>query len=127
MNNEIWKDIIGFEGKYQCSNTGKVRSLLYVNQNGIFKRQAPKVMKQNIDTSGYHQVSLCKNGIRTTKIISKIVLESFVGPIPSPIHHAEHLDGNTHNNFLSNLGWATPQQNSDRKKEHQKLRKQGCV
>ena len=55
---EEWKDIIGYEGLYQVSNLGNVRSLNYNHTN------KPKNLKQTVDNNGYLVVSLCKNNIK---------------------------------------------------------------
>ena len=63
MEQEIWKDIKGYEGKYQVSNFGNVRSLMYHNAKGI-KRIS--LLKPATDGSGYFRCALSKNNILTT-------------------------------------------------------------
>lgn len=59
---EIWKDIPGFEGKYEASNFGRVRSLLMINRHGTRTRKTPLVIKQASGYNNYKKVSLSLNG-----------------------------------------------------------------
>ena len=68
---EIWKDIKGYEGLYQVSNIGRVRSLKRNNTNG-------KILKQCINKDGYLRVDLSKNNIKSTKRVHRLVAETFI-------------------------------------------------
>ena len=73
MNNkEIWKDIKGYEGKYQISNTGKVRSLNYNNTGKI------KELKLKLNKYGYYEVKLSKNNKAKDYMVGKLVAEHFI-------------------------------------------------
>ena len=73
---EIWKDISGYEGIYQVSNLGNVRSLDRLDCRGR-KRQGV-LLKQVISTNDYLKVTLYKNGKSKTKIIHRLVAEAFI-------------------------------------------------
>lgn len=95
---EQWKDILGYEGKYQVSNTGKVRSLNYNNTGKI------KELKQKINRYGYYEVKLSKNNRTKDFMVGRLVSEHF---IPNPnfktkvIHKKDVKDNN-----VTNLEWA---------------------
>lgn len=110
---EIWKDIKNYEGLYQVSNLGNVKSLKrYVNTNGGAKRIVrEKILKPVIDNTGYYVVSLWKENICTRTHIHRIVIENFV---PNFLNKpfVNHIDGNKLNNCITNLEWCTPQENN---------------
>lgn len=101
---EIWKDIKEYEGLYQVSNLGNVRSLNY-NRQKITKQLRPY---KNI--RGYWVVSLFKNNKQKTKMVHRLVAESFIENIENNII-VNHKDGNKNNNCADNLEWCTPQYN----------------
>ena len=95
-NNEIWKDIKGFENKYQVSNLGRVRSLYF---NRI------KIRKLILNKNGYYYISLSdrSNNIfcKTIKI-HRLVAETFL-PNPNKLKVVNHIDENKANNVITNL------------------------
>ena len=96
---EVWKDITGFEGLYQVSNKGRIKSLA-----------KNKMLKSFICGSGYDEVLLYKNGHRKPKMIHRMVAEAFV-PNESNKREVNHKDGNKFNNDFTNLEWVTPSEN----------------
>lgn len=110
---EIWKDIKGFEGCYQVSNTGHIRALdRYIG----YRKGRTRVWKgkEKIPTernTGYLKVSLFKDGKSVTREVQRIVAETFI-PNPENKGQVNHIDGNKHNNNVSNLEWVTPQENT---------------
>lgn len=102
---EIWKDIAGYEGKYQVSNRGRVRSLEYHNMRGIkrigFLR--PTVVGRGI---GYLRVALSRKHKLTSFMIHRLVALAFIEN-PHNLPQVNHKDGNKHNNNVDNLEWCT--------------------
>lgn len=74
------------------------------------------------DPDGYVRVRFSVEGRRINKKTAILVLQYFVGPRPTPQHHAAHKDGNKKNNHLSNLYWATPKQNTADRVKHGTMR-----
>lgn len=105
---EVWRAIPGFEGRYEASSQGRIRSA-----SGRIKKPTPL-------PSGYLCVWLYSGGKRTVKnkLVSRLVLEAFVGPAPSQKHEAAHWDGVNSNNCLKNLRWVTHRENEADKNRH---------
>ena len=104
---EIWKPVKGFEGSYEVSNLGKVRSLTDCRNN---KRSEPIEIKQFEIKSGYLQVNLWNHRKCTHKLVHRIVAEAFV---ENPNGYAEinHIDENKKNNRQENLEWCDKKYN----------------
>ena len=118
--NEIWKDVVGYEGWYQVSDRGNVRSVDRVNHIG--SRYSGRILKPSLNTGGYLHVGLHKNGIKKTKLIHRSVAEAF---IPNPENHPEvnHLDEVKENNNVSNLEWCTSEHNNNYGTRNERLGK----
>lgn len=121
---EEWKPIPGFEGLYEASNAGRVRSVdrdLFQRNNAggvsIFKRKG-RVLAQRVSASGYYRVNLSKDDMHTTHHVHKLICLAFYGPPSCDQAHAAHNDGDRKNNALPNLRWATPSENMMDKNEH---------
>lgn len=102
---ESWKDIEGYEGLYQVSNKGNVKSL--VDNNGV---SIEKILKPFIGSNGYLQVILYKN--KTSKIyaVHRLVANAFL-PNPTNLPCVNHKDENVENNNVENLEWCTYKDN----------------
>lgn len=111
MEEEIWKDIPGYEGLYQVSNFGRVKSMGRVSFSGPHystKRKYPsKVLKHRL-ICGYPKVPLCKDGIVTDWRVHRLVLLAFIGESDL---ECNHKDGNRSNNNLNNLEYCTRSEN----------------
>lgn len=113
---EIWKDIEGYPG-YQVSNKGNVRSLNY-NHTG-----KPHILKQRRSHNGYWRVGLHKNGLQKSYFVSRLILETFVGPAPADKPFCGHIDENFDNNCLENLKWMSCKENNNFTGHKEKLGK----
>lgn len=111
MLDEIWKDIKGYEGYYQISNFGNVRSLdRWVKDNGtpVFKQgMLLNPVKQSV---GYLQIALNVEGKVKKKYIHRLVMEAF-NPTDNPKLEINHIDENKENNMITNLEWVTHKEN----------------
>lgn len=102
---EIWKDIEGYEGKYQISNLGKVKSLNY-RRSGY-----PGVLKTENNGNGYFALSLCKNGVTEHLYVHRLVAKAFItNPDNLPeVNHKKEFE--TDNNCVDNLEWCNRKYN----------------
>lgn len=113
---EIWKDINGYEGFYQVSSEGRVRSLDRLVQQGNCNRiMRGKILKPVKHSGGYLTVCLSKPGdphIRPKRLIHRLVAEHFCERPSEDCSHVNHKDGNKHNNTPDNLEWVTQADNN---------------
>jgi len=112
MPKEQWKDVVGYEGLYQVSDMGRVKSLVRKN------RRTEIILKCSADEDGYLRVGL-KPPRHSQQFfyVHRLVLEAFVGPQP-PTMRCRHLDGNPKHNLLKNLRWGTYIENEGDKRKH---------
>ena len=113
---EIWRDIKGYEGLYQVSNKGRVKSLdRYANNNGTPQFRPERILKQNIQKAGRNKrcaVALCKDGIISRFRVHRLVAEAFI-PNPENKPFIDHIDTDSTNNVVENLRWVTAKENSN--------------
>jgi hypothetical protein len=109
---EQWKDIPDYEGLYQVSDLGRVKSLerrvFTLNKNCIYK---PIIIKSFVTKRGYFEVRLCTNNTSKAKKIHRLLAESFI-PNPNQKPQVNHIDANRLNNKISNLEWVNNRENS---------------
>lgn len=96
MDKEIWKDIKDYEGLYQVSNFGRIKSL-----NG-YGHKKEIILSQG--KSNYYQVILSKNGIKKNRMVHRLVAEAFVSN-PNNYKEVNHKDEDKYNNNSNNLEW----------------------
>jgi hypothetical protein len=109
---ERWLPIPGYEGLYEVSDRGQVRSLdRYVECGHFMRFHAGRVLVHHVRRDGYHSVSLSRNGIAVRRLVHEIVLTTFSGPRPDGLVSC-HNDGNKDDNSTANLRWDTPSENS---------------
>lgn len=109
---EVWRTIKDYEGYYEVSNLGNVRSLarIIVGKDGLKYNVEPKVLKAGIGGAGYPTVSLLKHGKPKTFTIHRLVAESFIPNLDNK-RTVNHQDRCKTNNHVSNLEWATHSEN----------------
>lgn len=113
MNDEVWKDIKGYEGIYQVSNKGRIKSLSRKLWNGnSYFVSKEKVLKAAIDNVGYPTVVLYgKDNTHKTVRVHRLVAEAFI-PNPNNDRVVNHLDGGRTNNNVDNLEWCSHKHNT---------------
>ena len=98
---EEWKDIKGYEGLYQVSNLGRVKSLKFGKE---------RILKTGVDRYGYISVNLYKNNKRKLCKVHRLVAEAFIPNLENK-PEVNHLDEDKTNNMVSNLEWCTRNEN----------------
>lgn len=101
---EVWKDIEGYNGKYQVSNYGNVRS--------FSKWKNGRLLKFGTNSHGYYTVNLVKDGRKSVKIVSvhRLVAMAFIEN-PGMVREVNHIDGDKKNNRVDNLEWVDRYEN----------------
>jgi hypothetical protein len=127
MTEEIWKPVLGYDGLYEVSSLGRVKSLdrITIYANGIRKNWKGRIMKTQINQKrGYSYrtpvIMLCKNSKIRCVRVSNLVCEAFHGPRPAG-YQCMHLDGNAMNNNSANLAWGTAKENCNEKNRRARL------
>lgn len=122
--NETWNPVVGFEGWYEVSDQGRVRSLdrdlepCQTRHGGTrVMRYRGRILRPRPDRRGYFRVSIARGNSRRDRYIAHLVLEAFVGPRPEGME-ACHDNGNKIDNALSNLRWDTAVANQHDKRRH---------
>ena len=103
MIKESWKDVINYEGLYQVSNLGRIKSLTH--KNGLIR-------KTSISKNGYERVVLSKKNIVSNFLVSRLVAQAFI-PNPENKPQVNHKDENKKNNHAGNLEFCTCRYNSN--------------
>lgn len=108
---EAWRPVLGFEGHYEVSNFGNVRSLSrsITRRDGRKRTYFAQSMLAKV-RDGYYLLFLRKQAVSYSRLVHRLVLEAFVGPCP-PGMECRHLNGNRLDNRLENLRWGTPEEN----------------
>lgn len=101
---EEWKDITGFEGLYQVSNLGRVKSL--ANN----KTRKEKILKEKKNSYGYHRVDLCKKNVVKHYLVHRLVAMAFIDNVNN-YNEINHIDENKENNSADNLEWTNHSMN----------------
>lgn len=124
---EEWRDVPNWEGYYQVSSAGRVRSVDRViecvvsngsaSKFGVIRRFG-KLRKLYTDAEGYLRVKFCRDAIVVRPKVHRLVAAAFLPPPPSKSHQIAHWDGDRANARLDNLRWATPKENTNDKFRH---------
>ena len=113
MNEEIWKPVIGYEGFYEVSSHGRVRSLpkALIRSNGSPFAKKGRLLPGTITETGYIAVALRKQSKQKVHYVHRLVCQAFL-PNPTGKPQVNHVDGVRWNNFRENLEWATNGENA---------------
>lgn len=109
MTHEEWRDVVGFEGSYQVSNIGRVRSLdrTITCKNGQTQFYKGRILKPYLGKNGYYSVNI--KG--TPRLVHRLVAEAFLPTPTDEQTHVDHIDGDKTNNHVSNLRFCTAWEN----------------
>lgn len=107
MEKEIWKDVVGYEGRYKVSNQGRLMSII----------NNPLIISLCLNYKGYECAVIRKNNVAKTIRVHRLIAEAFISN-PLNLPQVNHLDGNKANNSLDNLEWSD---NSGNQKHGYKL------
>ena len=123
---EIWKEIIRYEGLYEVSNYGNIKSISRtITKGNITYVTKDKLLKQSVDTAGYPYVNLSDYKKQKTFRVHQLVAIAFLNHTPNKYDGllVDHIDGDKLNNHLSNLQLVTNRKNSskDRKNKTSKF------
>jgi len=112
---EIWKDVVGYEGLYQVSNLGRIKSF-----HPRYKKE--RILKTHKRVNGYIFICLHKDKELFTVDVHRLVAQAFVpNPCPEKYHYVLHLDDNQQNNVYTNLKWGTQKENCNTEHHHKTL------
>ena len=113
MDDEVWLPIKGYEGYYEVSSLGRVRSLprVVTLSNGVKRPTPGKVLKQSAYGRGYKAVGLTKNNVPDKRSVHRLVAEAFV-PNDEGLPEVNHIDEDKHNNRADNLEWCDRRYNN---------------
>lgn len=110
---EVWKDIEGYEGFYQVSNFGRVKSLekeFKAGRSYGLRMMKERILKHGTNSGGYQVVVFSKDEKKRSFSVHRIVAETFI-PNPECKKEVNHIDGNKTNNHVDNLEWSTRSEN----------------
>ncbi len=119
---ERWRDVVGYEGYYEVSDQGRVRSvdrvIFAVRQGTPYEKQLrQRVLGTSRKLGAYPHVSLCRDGQEATAQVHRLVAAAFLGPCP-PGNEVRHLNGEPADSRLSNLCYGTKKENSHDRVTH---------
>ncbi len=117
MKNEVWRPVDGFEGYYEVSNYGRVRSIKRIvtiknRWHDIQRRYGGTITRGHIDNNGYMAICLQADGRKKYTKVHILVAKAFIEN-PSNYHQVNHKDENKSNNCVENLEWCTAKYNSN--------------
>lgn len=110
---EEWRPVPGYEGFYEVSSRGRVRSLdrVVVNANGHSVRREGKILSPGFTYNGYPRVSLNRGGARKVRTIHRLMAAAFIGPRPDGME-VRHINGIPTDNVVENLSYGTSSENT---------------
>jgi hypothetical protein len=116
MNNDIiWVDVVGYEGIYEVSNNGFIRTkegkVTYTEHHGS-RKWKQRVLKQKVSKDNCCRVNLWKNGKEDTFLVHRLVADAFIPKIDGK-DYINHIDGSRLNNHVDNLEWCNHKENNN--------------
>ena len=108
-NKEKWKEIPDFNGWYEASTKGRIRTYR-TKSRGNKRAKYPKVIRCYINPLGYVYAKLKRDGIRSNYLVHRLVAMTFIDN-PKAKPHVNHINFNTGDNCVGNLEWVTPKEN----------------
>ena len=120
LPNEVWLPIVGYEGYYEVSNLGRVKSVerFIIYPLGRSQLIREKLLSPSL-SEGYRVVSLCRNGTPNRWFVHRLVATAFLDN-PKGKTQVNHIDFNKSNNNVSNLEWCTPNENTQHSVKHKR-------
>ena len=113
MDDEVWKDVVGYEGLYEVSSLGRVRRLAAMVKGPHGSIQScPACLLSPNNAGPYPMVRLCRDAKKKNARVHTLVLNAFVGPRPDDMEARHFPDRDRSNNKLSNLRWGTKVENA---------------
>jgi hypothetical protein len=109
MSEERWLPVEGYEGSYEVSSLGRIRALPRTSQTGMTLDAREVILSAH--SAGYLKCGLRREGKTRTHFAHRIAARAFLGPAPEGREDVNHKDGNKRNNHISNLEWASRQEN----------------
>ncbi|API89403.1 HNH endonuclease [Marinilactibacillus sp. 15R] len=110
---EKWKPILGYEGIYEVSNKGKVRSSKDKTTSSVLRGERKwkqRILRLKTDKNGYKRVTLWKNKTRKDFLVHRLVALTFITEVNGK-NNINHIDGNPSNNYVENLEWCNHKEN----------------
>lgn len=113
-----WRPVVGWEGRYEVSEYGEIRTVARTVSFGRAVRKIPQAeIYRHRNQRGYLQVVLWKGSLSKSRAVHRLVLDAFVGVRPDGLQ-CRHLDGNALNNHFTNLKWGSSRENIDDRTAH---------
>ena len=112
MKNEEWRDVVGYEGLYQVSSEGRVKSLerTFIDKSGRKRTVKERILKPGMDKGGYLRIDLCASGKSRMFSVHRLVCQAFHDN-PENKLDVNHINENKTDNRACNLEWSTRKKN----------------
>lgn len=117
---EIWKDVIGYEGLYQVSNLGRVKHLIGYNHKTEY------ILKPTLNEAGYYYVTLSKHNKTRKRLVHRLVALAFIKREDDYRNEIDHINAIRTDNRIANLRWCTRKENCNFPLYRANSSKQGC-
>lgn len=121
---EEWRDVKGYEGFYQVSNLGRVRTISYMHclRGRLYRIDCERLITPTDNGNGYLIIGLQKDNERKNHYVHRLVADAFLDK-PDGKNYVNHIDYNKKNNNASNLEWCTQKENIDHSKPNIKMQR----